>query len=73
MLFIPEYLETCHVSNQWRLSFCIIPHSMHIQPHGMKSSTIPFIDPLHLCTTFWMLAFRVRNINHARCIQLDKI
>jgi len=30
-----------------------------------ESSTIPFIDPLHGCTAFWVF-----YVWHARCIQL---
>jgi len=38
-----------------------------------ESRMIPFVDPLHFGTAFWMIAFWVLDVWHAGCIQLVKI
>jgi len=38
---------------------------------GRKLS-LPFVNPLHLCAAFWVLAFRVFCVSHPRCIQLER-
>ena len=35
-----------------------------------KTTSIPFVDTLHFCTTFYVIAFWMLDVWHKRCIQL---
>lgn len=37
-----------------------------------ESRVYPFVNALHFCTTFWMIAFGMLDVWHNRCIQLER-
>jgi hypothetical protein len=59
-------------ANVWTLLISALSrqHSGQIQPIGTKVGMIPFVNSLHFCFTFLVLAFFVFDIRHTRCKQL---